>query len=288
MMLEAMLQRYKLDNSTDFYNALREILQEIALAGLYRGGFFEKAAFYGGTCLRIFYKLDRFSEDLDFTLLAPDGNFCLSPYFQAIKMEFESLGVSVAITQKKRISASAIESAFLKRSTEIHVLSLETRTQLKAGAVKQQINIKFEVDTNPPSGFATEERLLLQPFSFYVKCYVVEDLFAGKMHALLFRSWKQRVKGRDWYDFEWYVRNGFNLNLDHLNTRAIESGDIGKEMKLTKEVLLEMLRNKITTLDVEMVKVDIRRFIKDVSVLNIWSQDYFLKLSKMVAVKSSV
>jgi predicted nucleotidyltransferase component of viral defense system len=116
-----MLQRYNIENSNDFYNALREILQEIALAGLYRGGFFEKAAFYGGTCLRIFYKLDRFSEDLDFSLLVPDEKFCLDPYFQAIETEFEALGVQVTITHKKRNSRSAIESAFLKSSTEIHM-----------------------------------------------------------------------------------------------------------------------------------------------------------------------
>lgn len=282
-----MLRRYNLESANDFYNALREILQEIALAGLYRGGFFEKAAFYGGTCLRIFYSLDRFSEDLDFSLLVPDEGFCLNPYFQAIKAEFEALGVAVEITQKKRGSQSAIESAFLKSSTDIHILSLEARTKLKTGTVKQQIKIKFEVDTNPPSGFSTEERLLLQPYSFYVKCYVVEDLYAGKMHALLFRRWKQRVKGRDWYDFEWYVKNGFSLNLDHFNIRAIESGHIEKESKLTKGGLLGFLENKIATLDIESVKIDIRRFIKDKNTLDIWSRDYFLELLRMMKINNS-
>ena len=251
-----MLQRYTLETSNDIYNALREILQEIALAGLYRGGFFKKAAFYGGTCLRIFYKLDRFSEDLDFSLLAPNEKFSLDPYFEAIEKEFEALGISVQITQKKQTSKSAIESAFLKSSTEIHILSLDTKAKLKGGTVKQQIKIKFEVDTNPPLGFKTEERLLLQPFSFYVKCYTAEDLYAGKMHALLFRKWKERVKGRDWYDFEWYVKNGIELNLEHLHIRAVESGDIPKEIKLTRELLAEMLERKIETLDIEMVKVD--------------------------------
>jgi predicted nucleotidyltransferase component of viral defense system len=282
-----MLRRYDLENINDFHNALREILQEIALAGLYRGGFFKKTAFYGGTCLRIFYGLDRFSEDLDFSLLVPDEGFCLDPYFQAIEAEFESLGVAVEITQKKRSSQSAIESAFLKSSTDIHILSLAARTKLKTGTVKQQIKIKFEVDTNPPPGFATEERLLLQPYSFYVKCYVVEDLYAGKMHALLFRRWKQRVKGRDWYDFEWYVKNGFSLNLDHFNIRAIESGHIEKESKLTKDGLLDFLENKIATLNIESVKIDIRRFIKDKNTLDIWSRDYFLELSRMMKINNS-
>lgn len=282
-----MLRRYELENANDLQNALREILQEIALAGLYRGGFFEKAAFYGGTCLRIFYRLDRFSEDLDFSLLVPDDGFCLDTYFQAIKAEFDALGVAIEITQKKRRSESAIESAFLKSSTEIHVLSLATKTKLSMGSAKQQIKIKFEVDTNPPSGFITEERLLLQPFSFYVKCYVVEDLYAGKMHALLFRQWKQRVKGRDWYDFEWYVKNGFSLNLEHLNMRAIESGHIEKGVVVTKDGLLDLLEKKIAILDIESVKEDIRRFIKDKHALDIWSRDYFLELAGMIKVKDS-
>ena len=286
-MLEAMLRRYTLETSSDIYNALREILQEIALAGLYRGGFFDKAAFYGGTCLRIFYRLDRFSEDLDFSLLAPDNDFCLDPYFRAIEKEFEALGISVHISQKKSPSKTFIESAFLKSSTEIHILSLETKTKLKSGTVKQHIKIKFEVDKNPPLGFETEEKLLLQPFSFYVKCFKAEDLYAGKMHALLFRQWKDRVKGRDWYDFEWYVKNGYELNLEHLTIRAIESGDLPDGTTLTIALLHELLKKKIETLDFEMVKVDIKRFVKNKSVLDIWSREYFLALSKMIRVKSS-
>ena len=277
-----MLKRYTIENSTDYYNALREVLQEIALAGLYRGGFFDKAAFYGGTCLRIFYNLDRFSEDLDFSLLTPDENFSLEPYFKALKTEFESLGIDIAITQKENKGSTPIESAFLKSDTTMHILSLDTKNLLKKSPIKQQIKIKFEVDTNPPLGFNTEAKLLLQPFSFYTPCYVAEDLFAGKMHALLFRAWKQRVKGRDWYDFEWYVKNGYALNLEHLTTRARESGDLENSESFTKEFLLQLLEKKIATLDMEMVKVDIRRFIKDERVLDIWSESYFLSLANMI------
>ncbi len=283
-MLETMLKRYPIENANDYYNALREVLQEIALAGLYRGGFFDKAAFYGGTCLRIFYGLDRYSEDLDFSLLAPDKNFTLEPYFKTLKKEFESLGIDIDITQKKKRGTTPIESAFLKSGTTIHILSLDTKKLLNNAPIKQQIKIKFEVDTNPPPGFNTESKLLLQPFSFYTQCYVIEDLFAGKMHALLFRAWKQRVKGRDWYDFEWYVKNGYALNLDHLTSRAKESGNLDADTSFTKESLFQLLEEKIKTLDIEMVKVDIRRFIKDDQVLDIWSTEYFMSLAKMVKI----
>ena len=279
-MLEQMLQKYDIKNDDDYYNALREILQEVALAGLYRGSFFQKAAFYGGTALRIFYKLDRYSEDLDFSLLAPEKDFKLEPYFKSIKEEFEALGIAIQIDSKVKSVDSDIESAFLKSSTNIHILSLQAPVKMQ-----KQIKIKFEVDTNPPLGFDTEEKLLLQPFSFYVKCFEIKDLYAGKMHALLFRNWKRRVKGRDWYDFEWYVKNGFAVNLDHLTIRARESGHLKDEHCFTKELFLETLTQKIETLDVEMAKTDIKRFIKDDRVLDIWSRDYFKELAERISVK---
>lgn len=198
-MIDSMLKRYSIKTADDYYQALREIMQEIVLAGLYRGGFFEKAAFYGGTALRIFYKLDRFSENLDFTLLKADKNSSLDPYFVAIEKEFHALGIEVEIKTKDKKFKTAVESAFLKSDTSVHILQLQsTHHQAWAENSKRPIKIKFEVDTQPPSGFATEEKLLLQPFSFYVKCYQSSDLFAGKLHALLYRSWKNRIKGRDW------------------------------------------------------------------------------------------
>jgi predicted nucleotidyltransferase component of viral defense system len=281
-MIEQMLKHYTIQNDQDYYDALREVMQEIALAGLYRGDFFKKAAFYGGTALRIFYKLDRFSEDLDFSLLEVDKKFNLKPYFKAIQDEFEALGIDIKITSKEKSVDTAIESAFLKSGTSIHILSLKTDVRLN-----KPIRIKFEIDTNPPLGFSTEEKLLLQPFSFYVKCFKVEDLYAGKMHALLFRKWKNRVKGRDWYDFEWYVKNGYALNLKHLETRAKESGSIEKNVLLNQNNFIKLLEDKIQTLDIDSAKLDIRRFIKDDRGLEIWSKEYFLDLAGRIVYDTS-
>lgn len=278
-MIEQMLQRYIIEDDNDKYNALREIMQEIALAGLYRGGFFKKAAFYGGTALRIFYKLDRYSEDLDFSLLESNDNFSLEPYFKNIVDEFEAAGIKIEISKKEKSIESNIESAFLKNDTSIHILSLKSNT------INKPIKIKFEVDKLPPLGFETEEKLLLQPFSFFVKCFTVENLYAGKVHALLFRSWKQRVKGRDWYDFEWYVRNNYKLNLNHLTIRARESGDLGNDESFTIESLQKLLLEKISNLDIEAAKLDIQRFIKDDKALEIWSRDYFKLLANKILEK---
>src|ERR1700733_6691050 len=212
-MIKEWMDSYKPVNKEEASQALREIMQEIALAGLYRAGFFEKAAFYGGTALRIFYDLDRFSEDLDFSLLEVAAAFSLDRYLDSVRKEFESAGMQVSIKEKEKTNKTNIESAFLKSETVWKELVLESIVPQNGLDQKANIKIKLEVDTSPPLGFETEEKLLLRPFSFYVKCFTISDLFAGKMHALLFRKWKNNVKGRDWYDLEWYIKKGIALNL---------------------------------------------------------------------------
>lgn len=272
--LRQMLEKYDTTTSDGAVNGLREVMQEVALAGLYRGGFFEKAAFYGGTCLRIFYGLPRFSEDLDFSLLAPDADFSLEPYFSAVKDEFSALGLDVDISAKKKTVRSGIESAFLKGDTRQFSFAVHAARTVK---------IKFEVDTLPPLGFATEEKLLLQPFSFYVKCFSLPDLFAGKMHALLYRNWKSRVKGRDWFDFEWYIRNGIPMNLSHFIIRATQSGHLHNE-SLTMQEFSQLLERRIDMLDVAAAANDVSRFVRDAGSLNIWSQEYFKDLALRISI----
>jgi len=251
-------------------HAMREVMQEVALAGLQRGGFFDKAAFYGGTCLRIFHGLPRFSEDLDFSLLAPDRSFRLEPYFDAMRDEFAAFGFDVDIAAHEKSIDTAVVSAFVKKGTTIYDVQVRGQRTLK---------IKFEVDTDPPPGFATEERLLVHPYSFYAKCYALPDLFAGKLHALLFRKWKNRVKGRDWFDFEWYLCNAVPLHLGHLEHRARQSGDwSGPAMEWTD--LRHLLQQRIDTLDIELARADVRPFLRNARLLDIWSLRYFRDLSE--------
>ena len=278
-MIKEWLDTYKPRNKDEATQALREIMQEIALAGLHRAGFFEKAAFYGGTALRIFYGLDRFSEDLDFSLLEVDSDFSLNKYLDAVLAEFESLGMQVSVREKQKTNQRNIESAFLKSETIWKELILEDIIPQSGLDQKANILIKLEVDREPPLGFQTEERLLLKPFSVYVKCFTISDLFAGKMHALLFRKWGSNVKGRDWYDMEWYIKQGSTLNLNHFLLRAQDSGDWEKET-ITNEDFRELLRARIDTVDMTRVKADIRRFIPDQKVLDIWSAKYFHDLGK--------
>lgn len=282
-MIKAWLQEYRPQNKEQAQAALREVMQEVALAGLQRAGFFEKAAFYGGTALRIFYGLDRFSEDMDFSLLEVNPEFSLEPYFESIIQEFEAAGMKVSIKEKKKAQQTNIDSAFLKSETIWKELVLESIVP-QAGIEAPDLKIKLEVDRRPPLGFNTEEKLLLLPFSFYVKCFTLPDLFAGKMHALLFRNWQQRVKGRDWYDLEWYIKKRTPLHLQHFLLRAQDTGHWTNET-ISKEQLKEILIGKINTVSFDRIRDDIARFIADESVLDIWSKQYFTDLAERIKIK---
>jgi hypothetical protein len=268
-MIKEWLEQYQPKKRIEAESALREIMQDVALAGLNRSGFFEKAAFYGGTALRIFHGLDRYSEDLDFSLLAINPSFSLEPYFEGMLQEFEAVGMKISVQEKIKTKATNIDSAFLKTETIWKELVLEKMIPQLGLDLSPRIKIKIEVDTNPPLGFETEEKLLLRPYSFYVKCFTLPHLFAGKMHALLFRQWKQRVKGRDWYDLEWYIKKGVPLNLSHFALRANDSGDWGNP-SITEKEIKELLISKINTVSFEAIKEDIIRFIPDAKVLEIW------------------
>lgn len=273
-MIKDWIESYKPKNIQETEQALREIMQEITLAGFYRGNFYKHAAFYGGTALRIFHGLNRFSEDLDFSLLEKDAEFELELFFNAVVEEFNALGMHISLKHKTKLNISNINSAFLKSETLWSELIFESTIHQIKFPSKPSIKIKIEVDIDPPLNFETENLLLSKPFSFYVNCFTLPNLFAGKMHALLFRKWKNRVKGRDWYDMEWYIKNGVELNLKHFCQRATESGDWSEET-ISKNQLLELLHAKINTTKIENVKEDVIRFIQNPNELDIWTRGYF-------------
>ena len=264
-----MLSAYEQTTEQQKRNATFEVNQQIILAGLYNGGFFDVAAFYGGTCLRIFHSLQRFSEDMDFSLLAPNDDFDFTQYFQPIVDEFAMVGREVEIKKKVKKSFAKVESAFLKDNTDVYDVTFQTEKSVK---------IKIEVDTQPPLKFDTEQKLLLLPRSFMVRCFTLPDLFAGKMHALVYRAWKNRVKGRDWYDFEWYVRHGIPLDFTHLHERALQFN----QEDISEESFLEKLKERLSTADLNQVKSDVLPFIRNPKELDIWSNDYFLQLADMI------
>ena len=268
-MYDSMLSAYDLTTEQNKRNAIFEVNQQVILSGLYNGGFFDVAAFYGGTCLRIFHGLQRFSEDMDFSLLSPCDDFDFTKYFQPIVDEFSIVGRKVDIKKKNKKSFGKVESAFLKDTTDVYDISFQTDKSIK---------IKIEVDTEPPLKFRTEQKLLLQPRSFMTRCFVLPDLFAGKMHALVYRAWKNRVKGRDWYDFEWYVRHNVPLDFTHLAERVRQFNN----EDIDKEAFIDRLKGRLASADINQVKNDVLPFVRNPKDLDIWSNDYFVQLADMI------
>jgi len=274
-----MLERYKCVTGKDYENALKEIIQEIALLGLWRAKFFEHAAFYGGTALRILYNLDRFSEDLDFSLLKPQPKFSLAPYLKSIEAELSGMGFGVTVTEKKKNINTAIESAFIKASTKEHLLKIKVPRLIADRAHNNaNLNIKLEIDTDPPGGFETEAKTLLQPIPFSINTYQKPDLFAGKLHAILQRSWKGRVKGRDYYDFVWYVARDVPVHLSHLEQRLRQSGGWSEVRPMQASDLLALLEEKLNEVDIETAKKDVLPFLQDSAAVALWSRDFFTSL----------
>ncbi len=280
-----MLAKYEPRSVDDSVRALREIIQEVALLGLWRAKFFEHAAFYGGSALRILHGLDRFSEALDFSLLAPSPDFNLARYTASLEEELLAFGFNVRVEMIGKAVASPVQSAFLKANTRNELLVIEAGEEL-AGRVAagQVLKVKIEVDTDPPPGFTTSTRYLLQPIPFAVRCYALPDLFAGKMHALLFRKWKNRVKGRDWYDFVWYAANHPRLNLAHLEQRMRQTGYWKGDEPLEPKAFRELLFDAIDRLDVNQARRDVTPFVKDRQMLALWSQDFFRDVAGRVQV----
>jgi predicted nucleotidyltransferase component of viral defense system len=235
--IDSLIAKYKPTTAQEFENALKETIQEITLAGLARAHFFEKAAFYGGTALRIFYGLPRFSEDLDFTLLSEQHDFSLKSYFNSVSETLGSFGLEVEIEEIDKKIKTDVDSAFLKANTKIHFLKIEAGKKF-ADKIQsnKKISVKFEVDTTPPLGFETEVKVLPPPITSSVKVLKPAYLFAGKMHAILFRNWKTRVKGRDFYDFLWYLGQKTPLNLGYLEAKMRDK-DLPVFWRVTKKAI---------------------------------------------------
>ena len=287
-----MLEKYDLSNSNSSYDALREILQEIVLLGLYDAGFFKHAAFYGGTALRILHNLPRFSEDLDFSLLESNSEFNLKPYEEAIISTLKAFGFDVTIEIKEKNNISAIASAFVKGNTIEHLININAPKDITSKIHRDQaVKIKLEVDTNPPLEFETANVIRLTPRPFSINAFTLPSLYAGKMHAILCRAWSTRPKGRDWYDLVWYIANDVELDSIHLKSRLsqsckyLEENNIQIPSELTKQTIKELLLQRIETLDIVKAKNDVQPFIKDIREIELWSKEFFVSVIENMKVR---
>lgn len=284
--IEQMLEGYALNTLEDEKNAIKEILQEVTLSGLARTDFFKHAAFYGGTALRIFYGLNRFSEDLDFTLIAPNMEFDIKKYIPAVRDAVESLGLKFEVKEKEKNTDSQIKSAFLKGNTKEQFLIFYPNSKyMNQINQNEKIRIKFEVDINPPKHATTNFEYRLRPNNYQVQIYDKPSLFAGKIHAILARKWKSRVKGRDFYDYVYYLASNTPVNLKHLEARLKQTKMINEDVTLTQESLIEMLNKRFDDVDFRIAKVDVQPFIKDSSELDLWSSEFFKSITKNISIR---
>ena len=256
---------------------MKEIIQEIALAGLSRGGFFEKAAFYGGTCLRIFYGLDRFSEDLDFALVKKEEGFKFDDYFPRLKREFLSYGIDLNIELKKKSNASLVQSAFLKGNSLVFMMTFFPKNEdAKYILSNQKIKIKFEIDMDNPQGGITEYKYRMFPSPYEIQVFDEETLFAGKIHAILCREYKNHVKGRDYYDYLFYIGKKVPFNMKYLENKLKNTGKIAMDEILSLDRVKEFLIDRFEKVNYSQAIEDVSNFIVQKESLNLWKKEFFL------------
>jgi len=286
--IQKLLARHPCRNLDEQRQALRQIVQEIALLGLSRTDFFVRAAFYGGTALRIFYGLERFSEDLDFSLAEPDPAFRLDDYLDAVAAELGSWGFVMQVETKQKNAGSPIQSAFIKGGTLVHLVQIASVVPPVSGVPENELlKIKLEIDTDPPAGAGFEIGYRLEPIPFSVRLYDRPSLFAGKVHALLCRNWGQRVKGRDFFDFLWYLSNRTPVNAAHLAARLQQTGHRHEQAALTRSALLELLEERFRSVDFAQARQDVVPFLADTRSLDLWSADFFIAVARQhLAVQS--
>lgn len=279
--IKRMLEKYKIENDNDKVNALKEVIQELMLSGLSRQGFFNEAAFYGEAALRIFYGLDRFSEDLDFALLETNLDFDIEKYFKGIEDEMSSYGFNMKISKKEKTKESNIDSAFLKADTKELIINFFPNDEVKNNGFYKDIKIKFEIDINPPKGAEYEIKNKIMPYIHQVKLYDIPSLFAGKIHAILCRDWKTRTKGRDLYDYIFYMQKSSTVNMNLLKNKLIASNVLKESDEFNNDVLANMLIDKFNNINFEESKNDVYGFLhENIGQLDFWNKETFQDLTK--------
>lgn len=279
--LDSMMSKYPVATSdAEAKNAVKQALQEITLCGLGRSDFYQNAAFNGGSALRIFHGLQRFSEDLDFSIDNEKiDTFVLDKYVGCINNELASLGIPATFEVDSK--SGFIQRGYIKGNCR-EILNCFGTEEVFTGRVpaNEVLKIKLEADAAALSAASYETKYLLQPYPTPVRLYDKCTLFAGKVSAVLSRSWKSRVKGRDLYDYLFYITNKYPMNLAHLESRLKNNGYLKSYQSLDKDILKQLLCERFTTIDYASAKSDVSPFIRDRKVVDFWSADLFIAVTK--------
>lgn len=277
--LKDVIRDYDLKQDNEI-NIAKEIMQKICLSALSRTDFFTKIAFRGDTCLRLFYGLDRFSEDLDFTFIKSNNNFDFPSYFNIINNEFTSLGIEVNIVQKKKTNQSEVLDAYVSTPASAFFKALFGESKIKSFNKSELLKVKIEVDTKLLNSQVITHKSILTPYPCNITLFDLPTIFAGKIHACLLRNWKHRVKGRDFYDYVYLLSHHLKPNMEFLKEKLINSGVIKAKDEFTIEQLKSMLYEKFKQVDFQLAKDDVIEFINDKRKIEIWSSEFFCDVSE--------
>jgi predicted nucleotidyltransferase component of viral defense system len=279
-LIEARVRELQPTNPVEQENSIQEVMQAFVLASLARHGFFSHAAFQGGTCLRMLYGMSRFSEDLDFLLRKPKARFRWQPYLTAVEEDCAQQNIHFEVQDRSRAGA-AVQAAFLKTDSIGKVLQLDLPFSRHTS---RKIKIKLEIDTNPPAGSVCETKYLTFPVVSAITTQTLECGFATKSHALLCRPY---AKGRDWYDFVWYVGRRTGLSYRLLANALRQVGPwAGRPTKVTRQWYLDAMRDRIGQIDWRQARADVARFVPghEQEGLRAWSAAFFAQLLEQLAV----
>lgn len=277
--IEEIIKSYNPKTIDETKFVIRELVQKMVLIGLSKSGFFSHASFYGGTALRIFYDLNRYSEDLDFTLNYINESFTLDPFINKIKEVALSYGLNLDIVTKNKKIETPIESAFAKLNTYQTFISLNLNQSMINLLHKDEIiKVKFEIDCSPALGFESEIKWLDTPEFAKISILDSSSLFAGKIHAILCRNYKNTVKGRDYYDFLFYIQKRTKPNMEYLRNKLIDTGKISKNDDFNFDILKNMLISRFNEINFEEVKKDASKFILNNDDLSYYSKELFIQM----------
>ncbi|MCD8205603.1 MAG: nucleotidyl transferase AbiEii/AbiGii toxin family protein [Clostridia bacterium] len=286
-----MLERIPSGNEKEKKDALRHVIQEVILYGFSKTDFFDRAAFCGGTAIRLFHRLPRFSEDLDFSLISPDKSFRLSDYFEMIDSVLRSYDFSFTIEEKQKIFDSGVRTAYVTGNAKELVLWFFPDGGNVYMASNEKIRIKLKVSVNPPPGATCELLRSPLPAMHYTRVYDLPSLFAGKIAAILMRSshgggpdgqkrFQNRDKGRDLYDYLYLLSRDTHVNMDFLNSSLTSRGYIGEDFALTRDSLMELLEKRFKEIRYDTAKDDVRGFLRSADEIEDWDSDFFVSVTR--------
>ncbi len=270
------IKKYNPQNINEIKNAMKETLQDIILVGLGKSDFFKYISFYGGTSLRMFRELPRFSEDLDFTFIEDNIDFNFDSYLLGVKKEFNIMKINCEIYSKNKNIETSVISRFIKFNLK-DLFNISYFDYSKNIIKDEILTIKVEVETRHIAGAKTEYKLLTYPSFVQVRTFNMETLFASKLIAVLNRKWKARIKGRDFYDYLFYISKNIKVNLIFLENGLKKFGYLRSDEKLSLDKLKESLVNRFNEIDFEEAVKDVVPFVSnDDPFINAFNKDIFI------------